>query len=720
MSTCTSVTGSSSTKRIREFCDPICRSHYLQMVSLRNSSTSNIGNGEGAFSSPAVQCCQCSRIVEKSSCLDVIFRGRKFLICSTFCLSAFKFSFDVTKIICESCSKYGWSSRSANILHYSGFTKIFCSRKCLQMHVLKIRRIQSCLTCNVKKYNFDLVEKYDSISGDSKLFCSTFCYSAFEHYESQSKVKDSKSFCDWCRKLARLPFHIPSPEKTVRNFCTYSCVLAHQRHESSSGQFGFDNMIHPRLNQHATKSTIPTSDSTFKQPGTSSSIDYRQSQLNLDNRLSKSNCGSDLMRSTGFPSSSQSPPVPAPSLPSSPTLSPSRSSSSSSSFSPSLPFVSSFSSNTINGLQRSYPTRSKTLLKHDGNGTSSATSSTRPLTHHDHNLNTKSTVPSPFFNNNNLSKKGDNRYNSNDLSSSTGLQSPSTSTNHKNLGLSSPYILDASSVVGNVADKSTMWQPSRRSKATLCRPVRKSCHTQTDVLSQNCPTTTTSTIDENGPDDKATKYIPVPIFVPFFVPIPIPVPIGMASLFPLPLPTPIPFGFPIDSRLTSNKSNESIDNDEISDDHENLLKDDVKSQQQSSPSPCPSPSSPHSLPTITTTTELPKINNSKETNRKRSRTSNRSHSVDSVEIKADKLSSEYQQTTKTNDSKTVKPVRLKRNAQDYPDRNNFNQNTLSGNNNNNNNNNDNNCDDSDNCSNTSSSDDREKTKRRRVTISTHG
>ena len=111
-------------------------------------------------------------MTDKVNGIEIRNKGRKFILCCSFCLSAFKYSQNVHKVICESCYKFGWSIRSLTILHYSGLTRLFCSKKCLNMSVLKIRRIVPCLTCNIKKYNFDLIERYDSGSSDSKLFAS--------------------------------------------------------------------------------------------------------------------------------------------------------------------------------------------------------------------------------------------------------------------------------------------------------------------------------------------------------------------------------------------------------------------------------------------------------------------------------------------------------------------------------------------------------------------
>ncbi|XP_015789950.1 uncharacterized protein LOC107366824 [Tetranychus urticae] len=704
LSICSSVTGGSN-KRIREFCDPICRSHYLQMVALRNSANSN----EGAFSGSTCACCQCSRIVEKSSCLDLIFRGRKFMICSTFCLSAFKFSFDVTKIICESCSKYGWSYRQVNILHYSGFTKLFCSRKCLQMHVLKIRRIQSCLTCNVKKYNFDLVEKYDAASGDSKLFCSTYCYSTFELNESQNKGREPKAFCDWCRRLARLSYHIPSPEKTVRNFCSYVCVLGHQTHyDTLLNRHGIDNSSQQRPNHPI---SINKSDSPFKHP--ESSYTFRHLSHNV-NKESPTGASYFADRSKSFNMLSSSP-LTCFSKPSTST---------SLTFEPPSP-------STSNSLQMPYSMRSRTfksLLKHDettspesslaskltptaiptsiststSSLTSTSTSTLTPTTSFkpsilktSPSLSSTSQPEHSSFNSivsylltggNNLSKKDNDNKNY----SPEKLGMPSRYLNHgstENLVTKGSNLSPGDSVSGkNVADKSTMWSPPKRSKATLCRPFRKDRQTQTELENQ-IPLKTQSkhlsTSRDENPEasikNESNKFIPVPIFIPFFVPIPVPIPMGSASLFPLPLPTPIPFGFPIDSRLTKNKSNE-VDETIVGDQLE--LEDSV----------------------ITTTSD-----DSKDISKKQPKRSfNDEHESSDTIIDASDESLTEPEIINPSDRKEHEAVKQKRNAQDFPELSSSAQDTAD----------DNYCDDDDNCSN--ASENSVKTKRRRVTITTQG
>ncbi len=219
---CIATFGFGEKMRLREFCDQICKSQYELMLNSRSSFQ--------------IQCFQCQRIVDSKSIIDFTFESKKYSLCSYGCVAAFKYDNKLKTIFCENCHKYNWtqpSNRSTlHILHYSGMTCVFCTKKCMSMYVLKNRKIVACLCCKVKKYNFDLIERFDWSKNDSRLFCSLNCLTLFDIAEAQKDKINSnntnKVNCDQCKNLSIPQFYLKIDE-SLYSFCSYQCVFQYQR-----------------------------------------------------------------------------------------------------------------------------------------------------------------------------------------------------------------------------------------------------------------------------------------------------------------------------------------------------------------------------------------------------------------------------------------------------------------------------------------------------------
>ena len=217
---CIATFGFGDKTRLREFCDQICKSQYGLMLSARNAHQTHCG--------------QCQRIVDSKSAIEFNYQNKKQTLCSSVCVSAFKYNHKLRTIFCENCHKYSWTNNktrcSLHILHFSGITRVFCTKKCMSMYVLKNRKIVACLCCKVKKYNFDLIERFDWSKNESRLFCSLNCLTLYEVAEEEKThlYGTSKGVCTQCNTIS-IPQFFLRVDNNIRLFCSYQCVFQHQR-----------------------------------------------------------------------------------------------------------------------------------------------------------------------------------------------------------------------------------------------------------------------------------------------------------------------------------------------------------------------------------------------------------------------------------------------------------------------------------------------------------
>lgn len=99
------------------------------------------------------------------------------------------------------------------------------------LHFICFILLTSCNFClQVKKYNFDMIEKVDRSNGQ-KIFCSLNCLSL---YRVNANAVTSKSIvCDNCSKSQPAQYHLTMSDGSIRNFCAYNCVLAFQNQFTS-------------------------------------------------------------------------------------------------------------------------------------------------------------------------------------------------------------------------------------------------------------------------------------------------------------------------------------------------------------------------------------------------------------------------------------------------------------------------------------------------------
>lgn len=158
-------------------------------------------------------------------------------LCSTVCASAFRYKHRINSLFCSYCYKLDWTLSTGVILRFSDAgvskLKIFCARRCMNLFVIRVRKLMNCVSCKCCKYTFDLIEEHDVDTGVTTYFCSLICLNVVRESRSLrlkygSRLEVIK--CATCLKVTRAAeFHVTDKydESVVHSFCSFPCYNQH-------------------------------------------------------------------------------------------------------------------------------------------------------------------------------------------------------------------------------------------------------------------------------------------------------------------------------------------------------------------------------------------------------------------------------------------------------------------------------------------------------------
>ncbi|XP_055635361.1 zinc finger MYM-type protein 4 [Toxorhynchites rutilus septentrionalis] len=195
----------------KDFCTQACLKKYEEVLDPRKRQVPHT-------------CAVCNH--EKITKINVLLDNREHFFCSTPCFSAFKFVNNVCPDECAMCKVY-FERKSADC--YTIFAPDrspegapFCSKICMNLFIITNRKIVSCNWCKVKKYNFDMIQKATGNMAMCSLNCLTLCE------VSVNALSMKQIHCDHCKQLKTPQYHLTMSDASVRNFCTYQCVMSFQ------------------------------------------------------------------------------------------------------------------------------------------------------------------------------------------------------------------------------------------------------------------------------------------------------------------------------------------------------------------------------------------------------------------------------------------------------------------------------------------------------------
>ncbi|XP_055931989.1 zinc finger MYM-type protein 4-like isoform X1 [Argiope bruennichi] len=198
--------------QFKDFCSQQCMERYEVMNNISKTV-------------PDVQ--ECSHCKKQGSFKTQIkYEDKMYSLCCDLCVAGFRSTYKITDKICDTCYKFFKPSADENFsLKFEGFPKHFCTKACMTLFVLSHRKIIQCIQCKVKKYTFDMIERI-SENNQVQMYCSLNCLSLFRVNLSATSSKCIR--CDNCAKNIPAQYHLTMSDGSIRNFCTYQCVLLFQ------------------------------------------------------------------------------------------------------------------------------------------------------------------------------------------------------------------------------------------------------------------------------------------------------------------------------------------------------------------------------------------------------------------------------------------------------------------------------------------------------------
>ena len=198
-------------KVFKDFCTKECLKKYEEVLNPKKKQVMKT-------------CAVCNN--EKIAKIDIVLDGKDHHFCSTPCFSAFKFVNNVSPDQCAMCQTYfERKSSDPHTIYATDKTpdaSCFCTKICMNLFIITNRKIVSCNWCKVKKYNFDMIHKVASNMSLCSLNCLTLCE------VSVNALSQKQVCCDHCKLIKTPQYHLTMSDASVRNFCTYQCVMSFQ------------------------------------------------------------------------------------------------------------------------------------------------------------------------------------------------------------------------------------------------------------------------------------------------------------------------------------------------------------------------------------------------------------------------------------------------------------------------------------------------------------
>ena len=163
---------------------------------------------------------------------EIRLEGKTHHLCSDPCFSAFQYANKLNMNSCDNCGTYCYSDGAPQFIQFEGQQKRFCSYVCVNKFKSEKKKIVACAWCNSKKSNFDMIERVDA-NNKYQLFCSLNCLSLYR--VNLQATSNQAVVCDQCHKCVPAQYHLTMSDASVRNFCSYQCVMAFQSQFAAAG-----------------------------------------------------------------------------------------------------------------------------------------------------------------------------------------------------------------------------------------------------------------------------------------------------------------------------------------------------------------------------------------------------------------------------------------------------------------------------------------------------
>ncbi|XP_071112638.1 zinc finger MYM-type protein 3-like isoform X2 [Haliotis cracherodii] len=245
-----------------DFCSKNCLKKYEEKTSdveiIGVESTGKKGGGQSN------RCAVCAKGGQMKH--NIKLNGVMNRLCSDPCLSAFQYANKLAMNTCDNCGGLcPTEDVVSHFIQFEGQQKRFCKDACVNFFRSKHKKIVACGWCGTKKVNFDMIERVDS-NNKYQLFCSLNCLSLYR-VNLQAKSNQAVT-CDHCHKYVPAQYHLTMSDASVRNFCSYNCVMSFQSQFSANSKNSSQPTIHSQQRvQLQNKPNTRASSSNATSPG---------------------------------------------------------------------------------------------------------------------------------------------------------------------------------------------------------------------------------------------------------------------------------------------------------------------------------------------------------------------------------------------------------------------------------------------------------------------
>ncbi|XP_028832681.1 zinc finger MYM-type protein 4 isoform X2 [Denticeps clupeoides] len=202
----------------REFCSQVC----LMNFTFKKNAQASPSDDRDDYS----KCSVCRRFANVEH--EVTHLGSLHKLCSDSCFSRFCVSHNLTINCCEACGQH-CSSSTGNLclLQADDTLKKFCSSTCITRFRQKCQQKIQCSRCHVQCPAIEM-QDCTNVQGITELFCTQKCQT------SSSGLSGTPFPCTNCQLMAISQYHLAMPDGSIRNFCSYECVIGFQEQRNSS------------------------------------------------------------------------------------------------------------------------------------------------------------------------------------------------------------------------------------------------------------------------------------------------------------------------------------------------------------------------------------------------------------------------------------------------------------------------------------------------------
>ncbi|XP_064203342.1 zinc finger MYM-type protein 4 isoform X5 [Anguilla rostrata] len=201
---------------VKDFCSQSCLSSF----DFKRKTAVSTLSSEGV----TIKCSVCNNMAVIRH--EVNYQGTVHKLCSDSCFTRFRFSNNLTMNCCENCGGYCYSGNGhCHVLQIEGANKKLCSPSCVTAYKMKSVKVTPCAICRTLRSSAEMVEHVTSY-GKTELFCNSSCVTA--HKVQSASTSGTVLPCNQCKVSAVPQYHLAMSDGSMRNFCSYGCVINFQ------------------------------------------------------------------------------------------------------------------------------------------------------------------------------------------------------------------------------------------------------------------------------------------------------------------------------------------------------------------------------------------------------------------------------------------------------------------------------------------------------------